>query len=90
MQVPCLFSVYNHIHIYDLNQYGCNNLSSLTAIAMAMVGGGAASEREQTVLGYLAEQSGVDEKEVQAAAEANVFGPIFDKILDIRIRNQVT
>eukprot|EP01051_Picozoa_sp_SAG22_P013414 SAG22_NODE_1499_length_4287_cov_10.199857_2_plen_65_part_00 len=57
---------------------------------MAMVGGGAASEREQqTALGYLVEQLGVDEEEVQAVAEANAFGPIFDKILNISIRNQV-
>eukprot|EP01051_Picozoa_sp_SAG22_P015965 SAG22_NODE_2170_length_2894_cov_4.900894_1_plen_51_part_10 len=34
------------------------------AIAMATAGGGAASEREQTALGYLVEQSGLDEKEV--------------------------
>eukprot|EP01051_Picozoa_sp_SAG22_P014819 SAG22_NODE_1851_length_3443_cov_4.745215_4_plen_31_part_01 len=31
---------------------------------MATAGGGAASEREQTALGYLVEQSGHDEKEV--------------------------
>eukprot|EP01051_Picozoa_sp_SAG22_P028015 SAG22_NODE_9675_length_575_cov_1.838235_1_plen_40_part_10 len=38
---------------------------------MATAGGGVASEREQTALGYLVEQSGGDEKEVQAAADAN-------------------
>eukprot|EP01051_Picozoa_sp_SAG22_P006969 SAG22_NODE_475_length_10003_cov_3.943356_1_plen_141_part_00 len=45
---------------------------------MATVGGGAASEREQTALGYLVEQSGADEKEVQAAADANELGRILN------------
>eukprot|EP01051_Picozoa_sp_SAG22_P026546 SAG22_NODE_8429_length_657_cov_1.476703_1_plen_42_part_10 len=42
---------------------------------MATAGAGAASEREQTALGYLAEQSGLDEKEVQVAAGVNELGP---------------
>eukprot|EP01051_Picozoa_sp_SAG22_P008483 SAG22_NODE_649_length_8157_cov_30.400099_5_plen_154_part_00 len=46
--------------------------------AMATAGGGAASEREQTALGYLVEQSGLDEKEVQAAAGANELGRILN------------
>eukprot|EP01051_Picozoa_sp_SAG22_P010472 SAG22_NODE_945_length_6374_cov_5.969562_7_plen_142_part_00 len=47
---------------------------------MATAGGGVASEQEQTALGYLAEQSGLDEAEVQAAAGANELGRILNAL----------